>query len=83
MSKYLDAQTSTFSDVTLKNKESYFLLSKREIEVLIRLRLGLSLTAIAKNLGLSIKTVSTHKRNAMRKIGLSKDIDLYKWLLLS
>ena len=35
---------------------------------------------IARNLHLSVKTVSNHKQAAMRKLGFKRNADLYHWL---
>lgn len=55
-------------------------LSMREFQVLQYLKRGQSQLETSIKLGLNIKTVSAHKRNAMRKIGLLKNYELYHWL---
>ncbi|WP_176042533.1 response regulator transcription factor [Burkholderia stabilis] len=52
-------------------------LSARELEVLRLLSDGLSVTEIAEKLSKSIKTISTQKMSAMRKLGVSTDLDLH------
>lgn len=55
-------------------------LSSREREVL-RLRIsGLTVTCIAELVGRSLKTVSTQKQAAYRKLGLKSDMDLFRRL---
>ncbi|WP_147820935.1 PAS domain S-box protein [Salidesulfovibrio onnuriiensis] len=54
-------------------------LSKRELQVVIQLASGTSPTAIAQNMGLSPKTVSTYKRRAMSKIGIESEADLVRY----
>lgn len=55
-------------------------LSLREREVL-RLRIsGLTVTCIAELVGRSLKTVSTQKQAAYRKLGLKSDMDLFRTL---
>lgn len=44
-------------------------LSRRELDVIRRLLSGKSGMQVARDLGLSCKTVSTHKRNALLKLG--------------
>lgn len=44
---------------------------------------GLAPKAIARALGIHPKTVSAHKCNVMRKLGLRRTQDLYRWLQLS
>jgi len=52
------------------------LLSDREYEVFSRLVRGMNLTAIAKELGVSIKTVSTHKSHILSKMDSENEIHL-------
>jgi len=44
---------------------------------------GLAPKAIARALGIHPKTVSAHKCNVMRKLGLRRTQDVYRWLQLS
>lgn len=55
------------------------LLSNREYEVFSRLVRGNSLTAIAYEFSLSIKTVSTHKSHLLEKMGLANQSDLVRY----
>lgn len=54
--------------------------TNREKDVLTYLALGLNNQSIAKLLGISTKTVSSHKVSALAKIGIRKNSDLFKWL---
>lgn len=59
------------------------ILTEREMDVLECLMNGKSVTAVATILQRDIRTVSTHKRNAMRKLGFCSDYELYthgNWL---
>jgi len=56
-------------------------LSDREFEVFSRIVRGTSLTAIAQELSLSIKTVSTHKSNLLHKMHLAGQVDLVRYAL--
>lgn len=56
------------------------LLSTAEIEILRHIADGLSVTQVAEKLQRSKKTVSTHKRSAMRKLGLADDLGLALFL---
>ncbi len=56
-------------------------LSDREFEVFQRLVAGDSVTDIALKLNLSVKTVSTHKANLMRKMGLNNSSELVRYAL--
>jgi two-component system capsular synthesis response regulator RcsB len=55
------------------------MLTYREIEVLRCLFTGKSVTATALALHRDIRTVSSHKRNAMSKLGFDNDSELYSW----
>ncbi|GAB7126227.1 response regulator transcription factor [Silvimonas sp. JCM 19000] len=54
-------------------------LSSRECEVMRMIVEGFTITEIAEKLHRSIKTISTQKRTAMHKLGVSKDADIYKF----
>ncbi|MBU9848326.1 helix-turn-helix domain-containing protein [Rahnella ecdela] len=53
------------------NKESFnYNITKMEEKVLVMMMSGLSVTSISNILKLSVKTVSVHKCNSLRKIGV-------------
>lgn len=54
-------------------------LTHRELDVLELLFKGKSVTTTAQALQRDIRTVSAHKRNAMFKLELYSDSDLYRW----
>ena len=56
-------------------------LSNREFEVLRLLAAGISVTEIAGQLNLSVKTVSTHKANLMQKMSLANSSELVRYAL--
>ncbi|WP_229224863.1 response regulator transcription factor [Duganella violaceipulchra] len=55
-------------------------LSASEVEVLRHIATGLSVTQVAERLNRSKKTVSTHKRSAMSKLGMVDDLSLALFL---
>jgi len=57
-------------------------LSKREEDVLRFVALGFLTREIATQLGISIKTVETHKANAMSKMGMMSRIDIVRYAML-
>lgn len=57
------------------------LLSQREAEVVRLFVSGLTVNEIAAQLSRSKQTVSTQKASAMRKLGIQRDADLYKYAL--
>ncbi len=71
----------------LKQKDNDFTraakkhLTEMEWQVLSAIQQMKSNATIACKLGRSVKTVSTHKRNAMKKLGLKNSIELYKYLM--
>lgn len=70
------------SDVSRpQHAPSHTLLSNREYEVFSRLVRGISLTAIAFEFSLSIKTVSTHKSHVLEKMGMSSQTDLVRYAI--
>ncbi|WP_034176750.1 response regulator transcription factor [Burkholderia ambifaria] len=54
-------------------------LTKREAEVLRLYLSGLSINDIAAQLRRTKQTVSSQKTNAMRKLGIERDIDLFRF----
>ena len=56
-------------------------LSIREMEVYMLLVTGHSVTAIAQQLAISIKTVSAHKVNLMHKLGIENNADLVRFAI--
>ena len=56
-------------------------LSKREADVVRLLAEGLTVSEIAGRVGRSRKTISTQKVAAMKKLGLSADVELFRYAL--
>lgn len=56
-------------------------LSRREMEVLIRLSHGASLTDIGAQLYLSAKTISTYRTRLLGKLGLQSNADLTRYVM--
>jgi DNA-binding NarL/FixJ family response regulator len=56
-------------------------LSDREFQVFKLLAGGMSVTDIAHQLNLSVKTVSTHKANLMHKLGLNNASELVRYAM--
>lgn len=57
------------------------LLSDREYGIFSRIVRGASLTEIAEELCLSIKTVSTHKSHILTKMNLASQVDLVRYAI--
>lgn len=56
-------------------------LTKRELEILRLIVEDLSNQAIADRLHLSVTTVETHRRNLLKKVGVSTAVGLMRWAL--
>lgn len=63
------------------NSLPHTLLTNREFEIFNRIVRGISMTDIAEELSLSIKTVSTHKSNILSKMNLSSQVDLVRYAI--
>ena len=68
-----------FDTETAQPDPAHERLSTREFHILNLLSAGKSITGIALDLGLSSKTVSTHKMRLMRKLNFSSDADLVRY----
>ncbi|HHL2560633.1 TPA: LuxR C-terminal-related transcriptional regulator [Yersinia enterocolitica] len=66
---------------TIERYSTSRMMTNNEIEVLDRISLGESVSEIAAQSQRSIKTVSNHKRNAMSKLGIETDWELYLFVL--
>lgn len=66
---------------TMSAQFSQKCLTATEWEVLMEIKTMKNNTDVALKLGRSCKTISTHKRNAMKKLGLRNSIELYKYLM--
>ena len=58
-------------------------LSVREMEVAVMLAHGTKVKAIAYKLGLSAKTVSTHRTRLLEKLGLTSNVALANYFSLN
>jgi two-component system invasion response regulator UvrY len=56
-------------------------LSPRELDIMLRIARGESLTQIGRELSLSVKTVSTHRTRLLQKMRLATNADLTRYVL--
>lgn len=70
------SETSVAGPVTRRST-----LTFREYEIMRHLHVGMNNHAISRLLNISEKTVSSHKRSAMRKLNISRNSELHYWLL--
>lgn len=70
-------------DVAHKDSEAlpHTQLSDREFDVFSRIVRGMGLTAIATELSLSVKTVSTHKTHILAKMNMATQVDLVRYAI--
>ena len=73
-------RTMAVADVESRARFIRQRLTTRELEVIERYARGANVTEIAKELERSVKTISAQKCAAMRKLNLSTDADLYRFI---
>lgn len=56
-------------------------LSRREMEVLLLLSEGITLTRIGDNIHVSVKTVSTYRARILQKLGVQSNAELTRYVL--
>ncbi|MBN1556798.1 MAG: response regulator transcription factor [Lentisphaerae bacterium] len=66
---------------SLSDNPAFVVLTDREREVLQQLAEGKSTKEMAHNLGVSVKTVETHRRNIMEKLNLHSVAELTKYAI--
>jgi len=65
--------------VNASGKTTEVMLSRRELEVVRLFVSGMTIKEISEQLSRSIKTISTQKNTAMRKLGLERDSELFQY----
>ncbi|QKJ86072.1 response regulator transcription factor [Paramixta manurensis] len=66
-------------DISEKSGEASFGLSDKEMEIIKLIVSGHTLAEVAELKNRSLSTISTHKYNAMRKLGLGSNAELMKF----
>jgi two-component system invasion response regulator UvrY len=69
------------SEVGLPNVPRHEQLSKREQEVFRRVAAGATITAVAEELGLSIKTISTYRSRILEKMNLASNSEITSYAI--
>lgn len=67
--------------VSAGKREPYEALSRREMEVLLMLSKGVSLTKIGEQLHLSVKTVSTYRGRVLEKLNVLSNAELTRYVV--
>ena len=81
---YIDpgiAEKMAFEATSTATRPRHVLLSERELEIFRLLTTGLGVNAIAAQLAISGKTVSTHKARLMEKLKCSSMADLMRYAM--
>jgi two-component system invasion response regulator UvrY len=76
--------SDAFEEVALdhpERAEPHKRLSEREHEVFLLIAQGKTVSAIATELGLSIKTVSTYRRRVLVKMNMASNSELYRYAI--
>ncbi|EMH4104637.1 helix-turn-helix transcriptional regulator [Serratia marcescens] len=73
-------KTSEKTQSTSENLQ-HLALTQREREVLHQLKQGKTPACVASFLGIKEKTISSHKRAAMRKLNFKRTNELFHWML--
>jgi two-component system, NarL family, invasion response regulator UvrY len=63
------------------DRPPHTLLTDREFDVFSRIVRGVGLTAIATELSLSVKTVSTHKTHILAKMNMTTQVDMVRYAI--
>lgn len=67
--------------MVISSKEQHPPLTAREVDVLRQIAARQSNKLIARKLGLSVRTVETHRMNIKRKLGLTGHAELVRYAL--
>ncbi|WP_336601792.1 helix-turn-helix transcriptional regulator [Paraburkholderia bengalensis] len=57
-------------------------LTPTEVHIFLRIACGQTVSEIARTLGISPKTASTHRTNIIGKMGLHSDVDLVRYAVV-
>ncbi|HEX7937063.1 MAG TPA: response regulator [Paraburkholderia sp.] len=80
--EYLSPSVKASLDALRMNaggKGDEVMLSRRELEVVRLFVSGMTIKEISEQLNRSIKTISTQKNTAMRKLGIDRDSELFQY----
>jgi two-component system, NarL family, invasion response regulator UvrY len=73
------AEKISFNSIEEKEKPLHDTLSVRELEVMLALSNGMTLSAIAKKFALSPKTISTYRQRILSKLDLKTTSDIIRY----
>lgn len=81
--RVIDGYLQTAGRRTLASKDAMNVLTDREIDVIRLLCAGVPKNQVARQLFISVRTVETHRSNAMRKLDLHTQTDLVRYAIWS
>ncbi|MBN3082897.1 MULTISPECIES: response regulator transcription factor [Pectobacterium] len=82
--RYIDhtiAEQLVFSHYTEGDRAAHDVLTAREHQIMIMFAQGMGINAIANELAISNKTVSTHKARLMEKMQFSTNVEIVKYVV--
>jgi two-component system capsular synthesis response regulator RcsB len=79
--EYFSPTMRVIMQTVTRGNKSAIDLTKRELEVVRLLVSGLTVNEVAEQLHRSKQTVSAQKINAMKKLGIERDADLFKYAM--
>lgn len=71
------------SEAMHKTRRELHDLTPRELLVAIRLASGATNREIAQEVGISVKTIDTHRANVLKKLRLRNNSDITRWAIRS
>ena len=77
----MERMSEMFTNSDETGKEYVELLTDREFQVMYLMSLGLNRATIAKNLSVSISTISNHRYNLLKKMHWSSNAELVRYAL--
>lgn len=81
--KYVSAETAErlAADAGRPSERPHDLLSPREFEIFLSIAAGKSVSQIAGELGISVKTVSNHRAHILEKLGFRGTVDIVRYAM--
>lgn len=79
--RYLSPRISELANALDRGDYGIHMLTRRELEVVRLFVSGLTINEIAERLHRSKKTISTQKAKAMEKLGIEREVDLFRYAM--
>lgn len=78
----LEAADEPMLDAAAEGGLPHERLTPTELHIFLRIACGQTVSEIARTLGISPKTISTHRTNIIGKMGLRSDVDLVRYAVV-